>query len=220
MASGFSQQSANVHGDTLSGIALQLCRRLVPSVNLPAPGARGVLACDDYLVSGDDPDREGFEAGLRRLAEEVGRSVERLRELDVEVVRAIGVDPERLKELVSSVGGWLNDEAENFAEEAAGWFSGLRTLVNDPETARPSGPHPLDPPTDAQGLALSALASGRWTLEPGSHVLVAHGDGPVPADAVGLVGELRARDWINAAGEVTEVGRNALKRWMDHLETG
>ena len=33
---------------------------------------------------------------------------------------------------------------------------------------------------------------------------------------VGLVGELRARDWINAEGEVTLVGRNALRRWMGH----
>jgi hypothetical protein len=45
---------------------------------------------------------------------------------------------------------------------------------------------------------------------------VAHGDGPVPDDAVGLVGELRARDWINADGEVTLVGHNALRRWMGH----
>jgi hypothetical protein len=59
------------------------------------------------------------------------------------------------------------------------------------------------------------LDSGRWTVERGSHELVAHGEGPVPSDALGLVGELRARDWIGADGEVTLVGRRALSRWID-----
>jgi hypothetical protein len=84
---------------------------------------------------------------------------------------------------------------------------------------RGSGPHPLDLPTSAQGLALSALDSGRWTVEPGSNLLVGHGAGPAPSDALGLVGELRARDWINADGEVTLVGRNALSRWLEAGKT-
>ena len=87
------------------------------------------------------------------------------------------------------------------------------------DAPRGTGPHPLDLPTAAQGLALSALDSGRWTLEPGSHVLVTHGEGPGPEDAVGLVGELRARDWIDAQGEVTLVGHDALKRWLAQPES-
>ncbi len=86
-----------------------------------------------------------------------------------------------------------------------------------PDGERPShdGPHPLDLPTDDQGAALAALDSGRWTVEPGSHVLVAHDGGPAPDDAQGLVEELRARDWIAATGEVTMSGRHALRRWLD-----
>ena len=33
--------------------------------------------------------------------------------------------------------------------------------------------------------------------------------------SIRLVGELRARDWIAANGEVTVVGREALKRWSE-----
>jgi hypothetical protein len=41
-----------------------------------------------------------------------------------------------------------------------------------------------------------------------------HGEGPGPNDALGLVRELRARDWIGVDGKVTLVGRNALSRWL------
>jgi hypothetical protein len=64
-------------------------------------------------------------------------------------------------------------------------------------------------------LALAALDSGRWTVEPGSNALAAHGEGRGPTDALGLVRELHARDWIAADGEVTLVGRHALSRWLD-----
>lgn len=171
-------------------------------------------------MSSDDDNAGGFEAGLRRLAEQLGLSIERLRELDVDVARALNVDTDRANEILNRFGGWLNDEADTIAEEAAAWFDELGERLKGSEPARGSAPHPLDRPTDQQGLALSALASGRWTLEPGSHVLIAHGDGPVPADAVGLVGELRVRDWIDADGEVTLVGHNALRRWMGHDEAG
>jgi hypothetical protein len=80
---------------------------------------------------------------------------------------------------------------------------------------RGAGPHPLDLPTPDQGVALSALDSGRWTVEPGSNSFSTRGEGPGPTDALGLVGELRARDWIDANGEVTLVGHNALRRWLD-----
>jgi hypothetical protein len=64
-------------------------------------------------------------------------------------------------------------------------------------------------------MALAALDSGRWRVEPGTHALTAQGEGPGPGDAPGLVDELRARDWIAADGGVTLVGRHALSRWLD-----
>jgi hypothetical protein len=64
------------------------------------------------------------------------------------------------------------------------------------------------------GLALAALDSGRWSIEPGSDTLSTHGHGPGPIDAIGLYGELRAHDWITADGTVTVVGRYALERWL------
>jgi hypothetical protein len=170
-------------------------------------------------VSDDSGENDGLTAALRWLTEQVGRSVERLGELDVdELARAIGVDVDRAREFVDGAGQWLNDQAASFASEAAAWAGTEGAATSGRDALRGAGPHPLDVPTAAQGLALSALDSGRWTVEPGSHLLVAHGEGPVPADAVGLVGELRARDWINAAGEVTLVGRSALKRWMAQAE--
>jgi len=162
---------------------------------------------------------EGFEAGLRWIAEQVGRSAEHLEELDIDqIARAAGVDVDRAREFLQGAGQWLNSQAEGLVNEAGRRFGGFDPVARDHDPRRGAGPHPLDLPTPAQGLALSALDSGRWTVEPGSHVLVAHGDGPTPTDALGLVGELRARDWINADGEVTLVGHNALKRWMEHAD--
>jgi hypothetical protein len=59
------------------------------------------------------------------------------------------------------------------------------------------------------------LDSGRWTVEPGTSALSSHSDGPAPSDALGIVRELRVRDWIDSDGEVTMVGRHALSRWLD-----
>jgi hypothetical protein len=78
-----------------------------------------------------------------------------------------------------------------------------------------AGPHPLDQPTDEQGLALAALDSGRWIIEPGADALAAKGEGPGPSDALGIVRELRAHDWIAADGKLTLTGRHALRRWLD-----
>ena len=79
----------------------------------------------------------------------------------------------------------------------------------------PDLPHPLDLPTDAQGLALAALSSGRWIVEPNNQTLVATGDGPPPEGALGTVLELRIRDWITTDGQLTTVGEHALTRWLD-----
>ena len=80
---------------------------------------------------------------------------------------------------------------------------------------RSAAPHPLDLPTDEQGIALAALESGRAMVEPGTDALTARGDGPGPSDALGIVRELRVRDWLGADGEITLVGRRALSRWLE-----
>ena len=171
-------------------------------------------------MSEDDEHEESFEAGLRRLAEQVSRSVERLGELEPdEIAQALGVDLDRARDFVDGAGHWLNDQAETFAREAALFLGGLRTAAVDSDHLRGPGPHPLDLPTAAQGVALSALDSGRWTVAPGSHDLLTHGEGPDPADTAGLVGELRARDWIDAQGKVTLVGHDALKRWLAQADS-
>ena len=58
----------------------------------------------------------------------------------------------------------------------------------------------------------------RWTLEPGTATLSVSGGGPGPRNALGLVRELRERDWIDADGAVTLVGRHALSRWLAAAE--
>ena len=64
-------------------------------------------------------------------------------------------------------------------------------------------------------MALAALDSGRWRVEPGTSALAVHGEGPGPSDALGLVREMRVRDWMTADGQITRAGRNALSRWLD-----
>ncbi|MGI8862832.1 MAG: hypothetical protein ACR2JH_00285 [Solirubrobacteraceae bacterium] len=163
---------------------------------------------------------ESFEERVRSIAREVSRSVERLSELDMdEIARTIGVDADRARGLADSAGRWFSVYAGTFKPPGAGGETGEAPGPTSAQTRRGAGPHPLDLPTAAQGLALSALDSGRWTVGPGSNLLVAHGEGPTPSDALGLVGELRARDWINADGEGTLVGRNALSRWLEAGKT-
>jgi hypothetical protein len=164
------------------------------------------------------PDDESFEDKIRSIAREVSRSIERVAQVDLEeIAQAMGVDANRATEWVDTAMGWLRSQAEGFGDDVPGWNSEPDTEVAPVERLRSAGPHPLDLPTAAQGLALAALDSGRWTVEPGSHTFSVHSEGPGPSDAVGLVGELRARDWVAADGEVTLVGRHALTRW---LETG
>lgn len=80
-------------------------------------------------------------------------------------------------------------------------------------------PHPLDLPTEQQARALAALESGRWTVEPGTVVLVTtlnRGTGPEDAHALGM--ELHVRDWVDVDGDLTFSGGVALARWMDEAE--
>jgi hypothetical protein len=168
-------------------------------------------------VSESDPNGESFEEMLRSVAGELGRSIEHyVDNLDVgDVADSIGVDPAVAREWVETASGWLRAQTESAGEELAHRAGGSKGVVARVDPLGGAGPHPLDLPTDEQGLALAALDSGRWTVEPGTEALTAKGDGPGPSDALGLVRELRVRDWIAVDGELTLVGRHALGRWLD-----
>jgi hypothetical protein len=171
-----------------------------------------------------DSDNESFEERIRSIANEISRSVERAAgQVDFdEFADAVGVDPERAREWVQNAGSWLRTQVEQVGEDLAfraiahGFpgTSGTGTNAGD-DPLRSAAPHPLDMPTAEQGLALAALESGRWTVEPGSHALVGNGEGMGPSDALGLTQELHVRDWISADGHVTLAGRRALRRWLD-----
>lgn len=164
----------------------------------------------------DNEGQESFEDRLRSIAREVSRSIERVAQVDLEeMAQAMGVDSARATEWVDNAMGWLRTQTEGLGDNVTVWSTRSDTGAAGEERLRRPGPHPLDLPTSEQGLALAALDSGRWTVEPGSHTLGVHGEGPGPHDPVGLVGELRARDWIAAGGEVTLVGRDALRRWLE-----
>jgi hypothetical protein len=168
---------------------------------------------------GDDAGDESFDEMVRSMARELARSVQSAMDrLDPdEFAEAIGVDPLAARNWVDAASSWLRVGVESVGNEAArrvGWP--VRPAGPAGEDAlRSAAPHPLDLPTDEQGLALAALDSGRWTVEPGTYALVATGEGPGPSDALGIVRELRVRDWIAADGEITLVGRHALSRWLD-----
>jgi hypothetical protein len=164
----------------------------------------------------DDGSEERWEDTLRSMAREAGRSLERaIDQFNVdEVADTIGVDPSVAREWVDSAGSWLRAQAESLGDEVASRVAGpARPAAGDAWLG--ATPHPLDLPTEEQGLALAALGSGRWTVEPGTDALAAKGDGPAPTDALGIVRELRVRDWIAADGAITIVGRHALSRWLD-----
>ena len=172
----------------------------------------------------EDPDRPSFEDVARQLADEVRRALERVSEIDVdELARTASAEAERARE-------WFEDIARRWGEGAP-WSAGFGdepAHEAEPEPAahaaaddplRDAGPSPLDLPTADQGLALAALDSGRWRLEPGTSAFVVFGEGPAPRDALGLVRELRVRDWMSADGEITLAGRHALKRWLEAADS-
>jgi hypothetical protein len=177
----------------------------------------------------DEPGDNNFEETVRSILSELGRSVERaVDKVDAdEIADAIGVDPAAAREWIESAGSWLRQHAENLGNEfelRVGGFSprgagqqpmsGERIARNrDPLSS--AAPHPLDLPSEEQGIALAALDSERWTVEPGTDALTVRRDGPGPSDALGLVRELRVRDWIAADGEITLAGRHALARWLE-----
>jgi hypothetical protein len=184
---------------------------------------------DDEAERNDDPRRTGFEETLRAIAHEVTRAVDRVSELDMEAIaRSTGADPEAVKQWVEGAGQWLREQMEHVdvppfpggTPSAGRDASGPGGHGTAEDALRGAGPHPLDVPTAEQGLALAALESGRWTLEPGTSALAARGEGPGPSDALGLVRELRVRDWIGTDGRLTAVGRHALGRWLSAADRG
>jgi hypothetical protein len=184
-------------------------------------------------------EHDSFEDRVREIADQISRSMQRMADVDLEqLADAYGVDVDRARTLANAAGQWLNDrlaggepfsgerphrDQDTARQEPASNFEAPEPQTTD-SRRRPahSGPHPLDLPTDWQGLALSALDSRRWTVRPGSNQLTGTGDGPPPpqaADAPDLVGDLRARDWITADGALTLVGRHALARWCRAADT-
>jgi hypothetical protein len=177
-------------------------------------------------------EHESFEDRLRAIADQVSQSVQRMSELDVDkVAEMYGIDADRARGFVDVASQWLSDRMSSVEplfdqhrhgdpDSAAGSASTFAAAhgAGPRQPADNPGPHPLDVPTGRQGLALSALDSGRWTVGPGSNRLVSTGEGPPPPDAADLISELRARDWISADGTLTLVGRQALGRWCRHAE--
>lgn len=184
-------------------------------------------ACDHRPMSDADPERNSFEDVVRSLADEMSRAIERLSEIDVdEIARAASAEGERARRWIDDLGRWLREQGDAIGNAPRGageaWEPGpapadrsARGRPTSEDPLRHAGPHPLDLPTADQGLALAALDSGRWRVEPGTSALAVHGEGPGPSDALGLVRELRVRDWMTAEGEITLAGRNALRRWLD-----
>jgi hypothetical protein len=165
----------------------------------------------------DDPGGESFEDSLRSIAADLRRYIERsIENVDVdEVADSIGVDAAAAREWVESAGNWLSAHTETLGEEFARRVAGQGQKVVRADPLKGVRPHPLDLPSDEQGLALAALDSGRWIVEPGADTLAARGEGPGPSDALGIVRELRVRDWIAADGTLTMTGRHALGRWLE-----
>src|SRR6202012_1242499 len=101
-----------------------------------------------------EDNNEGFESGLRWLAQQVERSVEHLQEMDLDqIARAAGVDVDRAQEFLDGAGQWLNSQAEGLVGEGGLRFSGFGDVVrgHGQEVERRDGPHPLDIPTAEQG---------------------------------------------------------------------
>jgi len=179
---------------------------------------------------------DSFEARVRAIADQISRSMQRIGDVDLEqVAEGYGLDVDRARSVANAANQWLNDRLSNdeplFREgqaqahdtEAHGPSANRGESGTQGTGQRPAhpGPHPLDLATGRQGLALSALDSGRWAVRPGSNQMAGTGQGAPPpgaSDAQDLVSELRARDWITADGTLTLVGRHALARWCRTAE--
>ena len=176
---------------------------------------------DDLDAEFDQEPEFSIADTVRSVAREVGDSIERMLE-QVEVdeqSRSFGIDPDRAREWAETAGHWLRTRLEEAGDELATRLAGQQTGSHpqqpDQDPLKGAAPSPLDLPSKEQGLSLAAIDSGRWTVEPGTETLASYGDGPGPKNALGLVRELRVRDWITADGQLTLAGRRALSRWLE-----
>ena len=163
-------------------------------------------------------DDDSFEDRLKAFADQIAKSL--TSDID-EVAQRLGVDPDRARDVASTLERWLSDR---FSDQERG-VGDQPNVPAPPQRTAPTptfgaGPHPLDLPTPEQGIALSALDSGRLSVRPGSSELAATGADPDlhVGERTDLVNELRARDWITPDGSLTMVGRQALLRWCRTAE--
>jgi hypothetical protein len=196
-----------------------------------------MCADEGHHDSFDEEGHEDFEDTVRSIAHEIRESVERMAsQVDVdELANYVGVDPYRARDWIETAASWFGAQLEHLGDEFASRTAGSASesefssktgdsasesrgfdadVAGTEDPLRGAAPHPLDLPTAEQGRALAALESGRWFVEPASNRLESRGEGPAPSGALGLVQELRARDWIAADGELTLAGRHALTRWL------
>src|ERR1700733_1534397 len=131
----------------------------------------------------NDPGGENFEDALRSIAAELGQYIERsLENVDVDdLADRFGVDSSTAGEWAENAGGWLRALTSGLSEEIVRRTTGAGGSVIPTDPLRSAAPHPLDQPTDEQGLALAALDSGRWTIAPGTDALAPKGDAPGPS---------------------------------------
>lgn len=179
-------------------------------------------------------EHDSFEERLRAVADQISQSVRRMSEVDLEeLADRYGIDAERARGFADAAGQWLSDhmstidplfgspaqdQGRSAPEEFSADFDPPPAAAATSRRATRTGPHPLDLPDGRQGLALSALDSGRMTVQPGSDQLAGTGTERPSFDTADLVSELRARDWITATGALTLTGRHALDRWCRTAE--
>ena len=137
-------------------------------------------------MSEPDPERSSFEDVARALADEVSRAIERLSEIDLdEIARAASAEGERARQWIDDLGRWLREQGGAWEHGPAPADRSTQGRPTGDDPLRHAGPHPLDLPTADQGVALAALDSGRWRVEPGTSALAVHGEGPGPATRSG-----------------------------------
>lgn len=196
-----------------------------------------------------DRDRKSLEETLRAIADEVTKGAERFASGNLggleDLARASGIDAEPIKQFAEDAGEWLRDQIAAATQSGSDVEPMPAADPTDPRDgstapaaptppAPPAAasnedpitsphvaglPHPLDLPTEQQARALAALESGRWTVEPGTVVLVTTlNRGAAPEDAHALGMELHIRDWVDVDGDLTFSGGMALARWADAAE--
>lgn len=196
-----------------------------------------------------DRDRKSLEETLRAIADEVTKGAERFASGNLggleDLARASGLDAEPIKQFAEDAGEWLRDQIAAATQSGSDVepmpaadptdprdgsavpaspppSTPASAASNEDPTSSPRSaglPHPLDLPTEQQARALAALESGRWTVEPGTVVLVTTlNRGAAPEDAHALGMELHVRDWVDVDGDLTFSGGMALARWAEAVE--